>query len=71
MPLGNIERDTFANIWNAKPYRRLRRRVLRNPMGVYLCRNCVFRREVANSEIDYSRRGEIADKMPEPSMGSA
>jgi MoaA/NifB/PqqE/SkfB family radical SAM enzyme len=65
MPLGNIGRDAFERIWNGKPYRRLRRRVLHNPMGVYLCRNCVFRREVANSEIDYAKRGEIADQMPE------
>ncbi len=65
MPLGNIERDAFEHIWNAKPYRRLRQRVLHNPMGVHLCRNCVFRREVANSEIDYTRRDEIAERMPE------
>jgi len=65
MPLGNVERDTFENIWNGEPYRRLRRRVLHNPMGVYLCRNCVFRREVVNSEIDYANRSEIAERMPE------
>ena len=65
MPLGNVERDTFEDIWNGEPYRRLRRRALHNPMGVYLCRNCVFRREVVNSEIDYANRKEIAERMPE------
>jgi len=65
MRLGNVERDAFEKIWNGKPYRRLRRRVLYDPMGVHLCRNCVFRRHVKNSEIDYARRDETAQQMPE------
>ncbi len=65
MPLGNVEQEPFESIWNGEPYRRLRRRVLYNPMEVYACRYCVFCRRVANSEIDYATRTETAKRLPE------
>jgi len=45
MPLGTIQTQSFREIWEGTPYRRLRKAVLKNAEKVYLCSSCCFREE--------------------------
>jgi len=65
VPLGNLCRESFSSVWNGRRYRRLRRKMLRDPGLMYLCHDCPFAME-QNVPIRDSRRfGERAAAFPE------
>ncbi|MBN2135125.1 MAG: SPASM domain-containing protein [Acidobacteria bacterium] len=39
-PLGNINQQSLKEIWNGKRYRKLRKKVVKNPDNFFLCRQC-------------------------------
>jgi radical SAM protein with 4Fe4S-binding SPASM domain len=41
-PLGNLQNESFKEIWSGMPYRRLRRQLLRNPEELSNCRDCFY-----------------------------
>jgi len=45
VPLGDLNRESFLSIWNGRRYRALRRKMLRDPMSMYLCHECPFAME--------------------------
>jgi len=42
MPLGNVERASFKDIWWGRPYRRLRKAVRTGAEHIYQCSSCCF-----------------------------
>jgi len=39
-PLGNIKKNSFSEIWNGRRYRKLRKKIIKNPDNFYLCYRC-------------------------------
>jgi len=64
IPLGNVRDSSFADIWNGAAYRRLRRKMLKDPNQVYWCsKNCPFKVDVEpGGEIPFTET--VAPNLP-------
>ncbi len=65
VPLGDLRRESFSEIWNGRRYRSLRRKMLRDPGLMYLCHDCPFAIEQDVSARDADRFEERAGAFPE------
>jgi len=45
VPLGDVNRKSFSEVWNGRRYRSLRRKMLLGPETMYLCAECPFAME--------------------------